>query len=47
MELELLTLMNFKNVGATNFDDLFNAIGVMFKKALEIPSLENELFSNK
>ena len=47
MELELLTLMNFKNVGATNFDDLFNAIDVMFKKVLEIPSLENEIFSNK
>lgn len=47
MELELLTLMNFKNIGATNFNDLFNAIDVMFGKALEIPSLENELFFNK
>lgn len=47
MELELLTLMNFKNIGATNFNDLFNAIDVMFCKALEIPALENELFYNK
>lgn len=47
MELELLTLMNFKNIGATNFNDLFNSIDVMFGKALEISSLENELFYNK
>lgn len=36
IDLELLTDFNLKNIGATNFNDLFDSIGLMFSKVMDM-----------
>ena len=43
MDLELLIVLNFKNVGVRDFSKLFDAIGVMIKHSLDLPSIDRDL----
>lgn len=36
IDLELLTEFNLRNIGATNFNDLFDSIGLMFSKVMDM-----------
>jgi hypothetical protein len=43
MDLELLIVLNFKNIGARDFSKLFDAIAVMIKHSLDLPAVDIDL----
>lgn len=43
MDLELLIVLNLKNIGANDFSKLFDSISVMFKHSLDLPAVDVDL----